>query len=90
MVAEVEAALPNEADPCKLLATRADENADKVLKRWQTRTFELIAKYSDGYINPPAHDRSNPKDVGYPAHWLAVTDYADGPTSYEMPVARKT
>ena len=58
MVREVEAQLAGEQDPCTLLKTRADENAKRVLESWQALTCELIAKYSDGYINPPAKDRT--------------------------------
>ena len=43
-----------------------------------------MAKYSDGYINPPPLVRAAPSPVGYPATWLAATDYVDGPVSYAM------
>ena len=49
------------------------------------RQYEtLIAKYSDGYINPPADVRNSAIPVGYPANWLRRTNYAQGPTSYRM------
>jgi dipeptidase len=89
MVREVQQAASDEADARAMLAQQASENAGAILDEWTALTHKLIAKYSDGYINPPVHDRSNPKDVGYPAHWLAVTDYAQGPTSYDMPVTRR-
>ncbi len=56
-------------------------NAGKVLDRWRDLTFELIAKYSDGYINAPGQPV---KVLGYPAPWLNETQYHNGPTTYEM------
>lgn len=89
LVAETEAALACESDVRKTIARKAEENAANVLNDWRDLTFRLFAKYSDGYINTSDHDRSDPKDIGYPAHWLAVTDYTDGPTSYDMPLPRQ-
>jgi dipeptidase len=89
MVEETEATLAAQADLRAVVSRKAEENAAHILRKWTELTHLLVAKYSDGYINPLAHDRSNPTDIGYPAHWLAATNYADGPTGYEMPVARR-
>ena len=42
----------------------------------------LIAKYSDGYVNPkPRRPEENkaPVGVGYPSEWLGLTNYPHGP-----------
>ncbi|MGB5708417.1 MAG: C69 family dipeptidase [Arenicellales bacterium] len=60
------------------------EHAGEVLENWWHLAELLIAKYSDGYINKPAMDREYAVDIGYPAHWLASTNYYQGPISYRM------
>lgn len=57
------------------------EHAEQVLRDWWAMADTLVAKYADGYINRPGLDAVG---IGYPAPWLARTEYADGPTSYEM------
>ncbi len=76
-------------DAVRLVTRFGEENAATVLDTWRNLTFTLFAKYSDGYINLPPGNYATPKVetprmVGYPAGWLDKTDYADGPTSYEM------
>jgi dipeptidase len=61
-------------------------NAQGLLDAWWSLADRLVAKYSDGYINPPAEVRASPIPVGYPATWLAATDYARGPVTYAMKV----
>lgn len=64
-----------------------DENANAVLKTWWMLADRLIAKYSDGYINPkPSRPEENkaPIGVGYPSDWLGVTNYPEGPITYDM------
>jgi len=61
------------------------EHAESVLRSWHELADRLIAKYSDGYLNPG--DGIAPRDIGYTSDWLALTDYADGPTSYDMPLS---
>ncbi|MDD4952764.1 MAG: C69 family dipeptidase [Desulfovibrionaceae bacterium] len=56
-------------------------NADQVLRTWWDLADELIAKYSDGYVNLPGKAA---RDVGYPAWWLKSAGYMDGPTGYGM------
>ena len=59
-------------------------NAASLLDAWWSLADRLVAKYSDGYINPPAELRAPPIPIGYPAAWLAGTDYGTGPVSYAM------
>jgi dipeptidase len=68
------------------LAELCSQNAEEVVARWWALADRLIAKYSDGYINQPAAKPQNPAPVpiGYPSDWLEVTDYRDGPVSYDM------
>jgi dipeptidase len=63
-----------------------EENANHILKCWWDLADRLIAKYSDGYVNPPPSAPQNPAPVpiGYPSQWLGVTNYRDGPVSYDM------
>ena len=62
------------------------ENAAAILQRWSELGDELIAKYSDGYINRPPDNRKDAIAIGYPTPWLSHTDYAAGPISYTMPI----
>ncbi len=68
------------------LAAACEENANEILARWWDLADMLIAKYSDGYINPPPIRPQNAPaiPIGYPADWLALTDYRNGPVSYDM------
>jgi dipeptidase len=59
-------------------------NAASLLKDWSALADRLVAKYSDGYINPPPNVQGGAIAIGYPATWLSVTDYANGPVSYAM------
>jgi len=65
----------------KLITEFGFKNAQKVLSRWRDLTFELFAKYSDGYINRPSKEAL---PIGYPATWLNETGYHYGPTTYDM------
>ena len=60
------------------------ERAADLLDAWWSLADRLVAKYSDGCINPPPLVRAAPSPVGYPATWLAATDYVNGPVSYAM------
>lgn len=68
------------------LTSRCNENADAVLKAWWSLADMLIAKYSDGYINPTPSRPQNasPANAGYPSDWLGLTDYRKGPITYDM------
>jgi len=73
-----------------LLAKRAADNSDYVLRKWWELGDMLIAKYADGYINLPDGRYAAPPlstmpvEIGYPSTWLDVTNYKDGPTTYDM------
>jgi dipeptidase len=74
-------------DPERALQTITDfgiANAGSLLDAWWSLADRLVAKYSDGYIGPPAETRASPTPIGYPATWLTATDYANGPVSYAM------
>jgi dipeptidase len=68
------------------LTRRCAENADYVLKHWWELADRLIAKYSDGYINlsPAKPQNPAPVPIGYSAAGLGVTNYREGPVSYDM------
>ncbi len=55
-------------------------NADQVVQRWWDFSEELIAKYSDGFINAPGHLA---QEVGYPEEWRKAAGWFEGPTQYE-------
>ena len=76
------------AEGCSVvtLTRMCQQNAAGVVEAWWELADRLIARYSDGYINlpgtvgrPPA-----PVPVGYPSQWLGLTDYRDGPVTYDM------
>jgi len=73
----------------KLTAVCMD-NAEAVVKAWWQLGSEIVAKYSDGYVNLPPGEYATPsvetvRSVGYPAWWLDKTNYKEGPVRYQMP-----
>jgi dipeptidase len=82
---EWDQAVFNNADSEKLTKW-CEESANEVVKRWWSLADLLIAKYSDGYINPqPTLPQNSPAiPLGYSADWLEITDYRNGPVSYDM------
>ncbi len=87
-VAAWDDAMAQQPDPAQL-ARLCDDNAGEILARWWALADMLIAKYSDGYINPPPQRPQNQPaiPIGYPADWLGITNYRDGPIDYDMPVS---
>ncbi len=85
LVAECDAACRHKSgDAATAEVTKAyTEHAESVLRSWHALADRLIAKYSNGYLNPDDIGYP-PRDIGYPADWLALTDYRKGPTSYDM------
>jgi dipeptidase len=61
-------------------------NADAIVKAWWQLADVLISKYSDGYINPKPNRPQNTAaiGIGYSSDWLGVTNYQNGPISYNM------
>ncbi len=78
--AELQGKSPDKAQ--ELVTAFGVQRAESVLRAWKDLQFTLFAKYSDGYVNT----KQAVREVGYPAGWLARTDYAQGPTSYSMPL----
>ena len=75
------------ADPARavdLMTAFGMEFAGSLLESWWSLADRLVAKYSDGYINPDQSVRASAIAIGYPSTWLGQTDYADGPLTYEM------
>ncbi|MFZ1087492.1 MAG: C69 family dipeptidase [Terracidiphilus sp.] len=70
----------------KELTALCEDNAKTLLQAWLGLADLLIAKYSDGYVNPkPSRpENSSPTSVGYPSDWLGLTSYPKGPVSYDM------
>lgn len=68
------------------LTELCEANADEVVREWWALADALIAKYSDGYINPKPSRPQNEGaiGIGYPSPWLGLTNYQAGPTSYNM------
>ena len=65
------------------------DNGNLVVKQWWVLAADIVAKYSDGYINLPDGQYATPginptRNVGYPSWWLNNTNYKQGPTSYMM------
>lgn len=78
--------LGNASDPIAGLTEFCEDTANNLLAEWRALGAMLIAKYSDGYINRTADDVEMAIPIGYPADWLARTNYADGPTGYKMKI----
>lgn len=66
----------------------ANQNAADVLAQWSVLGRTLIAKYSQGFINPAPLVREDVTAIGYSADWLDETDYTQGPTAYGLPVGQ--
>jgi hypothetical protein len=68
-----------------LLTRHADKQADDVLKSWWTLSEQLYVRYNDGYRN----DRDGiAQPVFYPAWWLKLVGYEQGPLSYQKPAPK--
>lgn len=69
-----------------LLTADCARHAERVASEWWAMADRLIAKYSDGYVNPPESLPQNAAAVpiGYPSAWLGLTNYRQGPTTYDM------
>jgi len=63
-----------------------EDNANEIVKEWWQLADLLIAKYSDGYINPKPSRPQNKSAVGigYSSDWLKITEYKNGPIKYDM------
>jgi len=68
------------------LTALCNTNAEAVVKVWWELADMLIAKYSDGYINPKPSRPQNTMaiGIGYSSDWLRLTNYKNGPISYDM------
>lgn len=72
-----------------VLTEACKANAASVLDSWWSLAGELVAKYSDGYLNLPNGEFATPpieptRNIGYPSWWLDNTNYRKGPTDYKM------
>lgn len=85
-VAQLDQDLAGHTDPVAAMTEFCETTAAELLKDWTSLGRQLIAKYSDGFINRSAEDREMAIPIGYPASWLARTNYAKGPVSYKMTV----
>jgi hypothetical protein len=68
-------------DP-KKLDQECEANVVEILTKWKLLRNEIITKYADGYINLATDAQA--RDIGYPAIWLASTNYSKGPVTYDM------
>lgn len=71
---------------CEELTKECNDNANEIVKAWWELADTLIAKYSDGFINPKPSKPQNPAaiGIGYSSDWLKLTDYKNGPITYDM------
>ncbi len=72
-----------QADPdraIEIITKFSKKQAKHVFRRWWQLADVLVAKYAEGYLNPP---QGPLQEIGYPSTWLRSTNYAHGPTSYE-------
>lgn len=70
----------------EMLTRLATTFSTSLVQRWWRLADQLIAKYSDGYVNGSVvrPQNSAPASLGYPSDWLGRTNYANGPTTYAM------
>ena len=68
-----------------LLTKHSDKQAADVLKSWWTLSEQLYVRYNDGYRN----DKDGiAQPVFYPAWWLKLVGYEQGPLSYQKPAPK--
>lgn len=84
MIAAWDEAIQNKTldDAKTILIELCLTNATAIFNKWWKMADTLVAKYSDGYMNLP--EISTPINIGYSSDWLNVTNYKDGPISYDM------
>ncbi len=70
----------NEVGTREYLTTFSTQNAEYLFKEWWNFADQLIVRYDDGMFSVPGK-MAQPN--GYPREWLEVTDWLQGPTSYE-------
>lgn len=70
----------------QVLTALCAANAHTVLSAWWELADTLVAKYSDGYLNPKPSRPQNEGaiGIGYPSAWLGLTTYQSGPVTYDM------
>jgi dipeptidase len=76
----------HEGCSCQELTELCKTNANTVIKEWWQLADSLIAKYSDGYVNPKPSRPQNTGaiGIGYSSDWLGQTNYQNGPITYDM------
>ncbi|CAK4656807.1 hypothetical protein LEN26_006660 [Aphanomyces euteiches] len=78
--------MPDQQMRIQYIENRNNEFAQRMVDRWWDLAFQLIVKFSDGYIirGDRSGDMSAP---GYPAWWLQTTNFASWPEkgSYNPP-----
>jgi len=62
------------------LTNFSTQNAEFLVKEWWNFAEQLIVRYDDGMFNLPGK-MAQPR--GYPKEWLDLTNWSQGPTSYE-------
>ncbi len=70
----------------EMLTRNSDALVSDVLKDWWNLSEQLYIRYNDGYFNTP--DKIA-QAVFYPAWWLNLVGYSEGPMSYSKPTDRK-
>lgn len=71
------------------LTKACEENTNEIVnENWQLASY-LIAKHSDGYINPKLSKPTKPKNksaigIGYPSDRLKTTKYKKGSVKYDI------
>ena len=72
-------------DPGKaraLLTHYSKAQANMVVGEWWKLAWQLVAKYSDGYVNEPG---KMAQEVGYPKQWYKKSLWPKGPVKYGKP-----
>ncbi len=64
------------------LTTFSTQNTESMVQKWWDFADELIVRYNDGMYS--MHGKMA-QPLGYPREWLELTDWPDGPTTYEKP-----
>ena len=62
------------------LTNYSTQNAEFLVKEWWNFADQLIVRYDDGMFSEP---KKMAQQVGYPQEWLDLTDWSQGPKSYE-------
>ncbi|MBN2017428.1 MAG: C69 family dipeptidase [Candidatus Cloacimonetes bacterium] len=66
----------------QLITTYCKNQGNQVVDEWWKFAWLLVARYDDGYVSSPG---DMAKEVGYPESWYKISEWPNGPKTYQKP-----